>query len=420
MNAPGCKKNSLAALDRRLKKHGRRRTAVRSHSLGAGSAADVNKLIAIVKGKSPEQSRHGLAKLEQSGAPAQQQPRVVVRAYDAGGPIRGRGVQPGPQAVSGALAARHWFLPDERDNSASSFAVELFDEVTLPSTNLGTDGGLSTGPTAELTVSAEPVAPASAAPTFTVSDQREAGARLTLAASAAAAPLGLDLASTAAAGRAADADEFEREVQAILSGMKKRPPLPPEARPASAVPAADAQTAAPPPPRPHDIFERMGQNMAFANAFQLPAVELSKRFDALEAEVAREEEVEGRRADVASLELTDEDIAATLGLALNAKLDPPMKSAPLPAKSVQGAPRVDDKACPPQPPPPAAPTVVPPPAAALPATPTPSPTPTAVAHAPAVTPAAAPAPATEPIPAPPPANGIADIHKPLVPTGETP
>jgi hypothetical protein len=338
VNAIGSKKNSLAVLERRLKQQGRRPRIAVSGSLGSGSAADVQRLIALVKGKPRDSGLSRLAKLERAStqAPGAQapdsRPQVVAQSYDVGAPIRGRGTQPASSIASAALATRHWFLPDERDNSASSFAVELFEEVSLPSTNLAAEGGLTTGPTAELTVADTSGSPGSSAPTFTAAGDRDAGARLTLAAAIPReTPLGLDLAATAEAGRAEDADQFEREVQSILSGMKKRPPPPPLTGP-SIEPTADAQSTATSPPRPHEVFERMGQNMAFANSFHLPAVELSKRLDALEAEVAREENAAAHRLDAVSLELSDEEVAASLGLAPDAKIQMPLQPAPLPAK----------------------------------------------------------------------------------------
>jgi hypothetical protein len=63
----------------------------------------------------------------------------------------------------------------------------------------------------------------------------------------------------------------------------------------------------------HDVFEQMGRNMSYANAFHLPAMELRKRFDDIEREISLEE----TRAPAASvnqvaLDLTDDDVNESL------------------------------------------------------------------------------------------------------------
>jgi hypothetical protein len=127
--------------------------------------------------------------------------------------------------------------------------------------------------------------------------------------------LGLNLSVAARKDESEDADQFEREIQAILAGKMTRPTPRP-----SALSASPEQTSTPAPPvatsHSHGIFELMGRDMAYATAFNLPPMELGKRLDAIENEIALEEAAaETRKAPGAmSLELTDADIFESLGL----------------------------------------------------------------------------------------------------------
>jgi hypothetical protein len=82
---------------------------------------------------------------------------------------------------------------------------------------------------------------------------------------------------------------------------------------ASSAPPPASEVPAPAVLRPHDVFEQMGQNMSYATAFNLPPVELRRRFDDIEQAIAGEEQAELRKQNDVSLELSDADFVANLG-----------------------------------------------------------------------------------------------------------
>jgi hypothetical protein len=155
--------------------------------------------------------------------------------------------------------------------------------------------------------------------------------------------LGLDL-SAVAAKDAEESDQFEREVQAILSGTTARPTPRPQGLSGAPDPQVSPLPPGAAPSAPHQIFEEMGQNMAYATAFNLPPMELGKRFDAIEREIALEEAAESP-APVReySLDLTDEDITRSLAspreLAAEAVATPAPAAAPAPVEATPPAPQ---------------------------------------------------------------------------------
>jgi len=65
------------------------------------------------------------------------------------------------------------------------------------------------------------------------------------------------------------------------------------------------------PSHPHDIFEQMGRNMAFATEFRMPPMALSKTFDAIEADLARDERDRLTKPE-GSFALSNDDIETAL------------------------------------------------------------------------------------------------------------
>jgi hypothetical protein len=347
VNAPTTsKRNTLAELEKDVS--ARRAAApmprVRSRSIGLGDG-----VLAQLEQLRGQSRKRGLFALLQAGRGTTRTPASVAsaRAYDVGAPIRVSGAYAGAFAASlSADDADSWtsIAYSGDDAATTAFTVEVFDPDSV----------------------AAPPAP----PEPAVAIEPPVAAPLGIA-TPDDGVLGLDL-SAVAAKDAEESDQFEREVQAILSGKTARP----APRPQGLSGAPDPQASAPPPAAssaPHQIFEEMGQNMAYATAFNLPAMELGKRFDAIEREIAVEEAAESR-APVReySLDLTDEEI--TRSLAAPPAPTPAPTVAPAVAPTVTVAPVVSD------PPPPAPVEAAPPPpiqadAAAPPNATTPNPAP---------------------------------------------
>jgi hypothetical protein len=279
------KRTTLADLDSRWP---RRPGASRARALGG----DVLRQIDLLKGRSAQSRRRGIAAL--LPAPARRANGLAsARAFDAGAPVRVSGAY--SDAFSASLAAGASWPPiayADDDQAALTFAVEVF-EVTdqIPAIEPPSPPATNVAPLAPDVTVEVPITAAFSR------GQEEDGL------------LGLDLSAVSERDRE-ESDQFEREIQAILSGQTIRPAA--QSLPASPQRPSSLATAPPSAPRPHDVFEQMGQNMAYATAFNLPAMELGKRFDQIEQELAREEAAE-RRPPV-SLELTDDEITRSLGL----------------------------------------------------------------------------------------------------------
>lgn len=83
-----------------------------------------------------------------------------------------------------------------------------------------------------------------------------------------------------ATGRAADADAFEADLRAILSGEKTYEPTQQQTSPTP--PPVQNQEEQTTTANPHDIFDQGGKSMAYANSFDLGTVSLQQRFDELD------------------------------------------------------------------------------------------------------------------------------------------
>jgi hypothetical protein len=293
------KRTTLAELDKDVSaQRATPRVRSRSAGFGAGVLAEIDQL----KGTSGQSRKRGVFALLQTMRGKARADVAAARAYDLGAPIRVSGAYADAFAASlGADDAGAWasVAYGSDDPLTPAFTVELFDrdEVTAPPA---------------------PIAPIPAAVPVPLSvGQAEDGV------------LGLDL-SAVAAKDPDDSDQFEREVQAILSGKTARPAPRPSGL--SGAPDQQASSTAPAtfPPAPHRIFEEMGQNMAYATAFHLPPMELGKRFDDIEREIALEEAPEARPSREYSLDLTDDDISRSLGLPHGLATEAPPQTQPPP------------------------------------------------------------------------------------------
>lgn len=300
--------------------------AARSRARSVNLGADVLAQIDLVKGKNNGSRKRGLLGLLHPNGGSARQYVATARAYDIGAPIRISGAYSGAFAASLSPNAGSWVsatAEDDGDQSTTAFAIEVFEE----------DASVDRPPV-------HPTRPMAARVSRTDLPVQRTG---TIEVPVATAlnrgleedgMLGLDLSASAGKNRSDDADQFEREIQAILSGKTTRP-----AKQASAMSDRPEPAAGPAEPssRPHDIFEQMGRNMAYANAFNLPPMELGKRFDDIEGEIIREEAADVRRPQPpVSLELSDDEISASLRLPRGLMANPAAEPPPLPASTSPG------------------------------------------------------------------------------------
>ena len=365
------KRLTLVDLDKRC---GARKPAPRARASAAALGADVLAQIELLRGRMPGARKRGIAALlDRPARKRQQTASATARAYDTGAPIQVRGSASTAFSASLATDGASWrafaYRADD-DPVTTGFTVEVYEEDPQRATGQP-EPAIAIAPASPPTERA--VLPAVVLPVATPAAPPQTEVPVAAALSAGQREdgfLGLDLSAAAASDRE-DAEQFEREIQAILSGKTTRPM-------AQAVPASSAAPATPPAvaaPRPHDIFEQMGQNMAYATSFNLPPMELGRRLDDLEREIALEEQAQERRPASVSLELSDDDISESLGLARALKDMAPPVTLPRPEiidvrpttiTTVTPAPAIaqDPQAVPP----PAAPAVNAAPATAPPAT----------------------------------------------------
>jgi hypothetical protein len=213
-----------------------------------------------LKAPKRKRARGILALLAQTKAPARR--HVESRAYDVGAPVR----------ASLALAAPDWTpaveafeLPREAPRAVWPWPVA--DDESTPATTAFTVEAFEAGPdqppyAAPSEPESEPVPAPAVEPPHPDTPPPEA------------------IAAALASETDEESAEFARQIQALLSGVVPQPP------PAKApeVPP-EPQAPAPPVANAHDVFSRMGRNMSYATEFRLPAMELGKRFDAIENEI---------------------------------------------------------------------------------------------------------------------------------------
>jgi hypothetical protein len=278
------KRSTLAELDRRTGWLPRRSTAA-SHV--------ANHFDEMARRRAGSRRRGVFALIASNGhANGHVKAAVTARAYDHGAPI----LTPGRPQISRAHGAAEWApvgLGTDGFDSTVAFAVETFDDAGRAVPNGSTEPAV-----------VQVIDPVESAPAPPVREMPVAKA-LSHGMSE-DGYLGLDLSSAA---RADDADQFEREIQDILSGKTSRP-----AQAASVEEGAPPVAERPLPESAHQIFEQMGQNMAYANSFDLPPIEVRRRFDVLQRELERDEAL-AAPPPVMSLELTDADIAEGLTMA---------------------------------------------------------------------------------------------------------
>lgn len=358
-HTPG-QRTTLASLEkdcRRLAAPGAPRAGARASTLGLGR--DVLAQIDLLRGKRGARER-GLFALVPSARPGTEQPPLTdARAYDLGAPVRVSRPRLRALATAFGSADGPWLSLSaaDEDGATLAFAVESFDDVAVPPAEPATPPAAVSSAPAALPLPSGTPAPPIEVPVATALARGVGEDGL----------LGLGLTNAARTDWAEDADQFEREIQDIIAGRTARP-----ARAASA-PSSESPVPEPPPaslPRPHDIFEQMGQNMAYATAFTMPPMELRQRFDRIEQEIARDELGElAHPSTESSLALSDEDIAQSLGWAGTPPARP-VNAPALPAPVARVGPRPDAGApFPAAPAPPAVPEPVPPPVASAPGTP---------------------------------------------------
>jgi len=262
----------------------------RTQNLGTGNsgrsqslATNITEELELVRGRREHGRMRGLAALLRSAGPAAPEKQHTNSTFsDGGAPIRVNGPKPSkPVQVPLPMAASIWAFPSGEPTEA--FTVERFEPETRG-----------------------PVASANPVPELrTPSDPDISGIRVARPTGAAHdAPLGLDLSSAAEAALSPEADAFEREIHALLSGAKTRPP-------AQGIDSTPSEQMAEGPSHPHDIFEQMGRNMAFATEFRMPPMALSKTFDAIEADLARDERDRLTKPE-GSFALSNDDIETAL------------------------------------------------------------------------------------------------------------
>jgi hypothetical protein len=312
------RQKGLLALDRAVKERCASAPRGKAPSLALGRAPE--------RRDWPHQNQkvRGIAALLAAEAPGRRRkrsPEVQSRAYDVGAPVRARMSPqampwtPAPEARGVAFEATRsvawpWLTQDDDAASATlGFDVEAFEAPP---------------PLAE--PYPEPRFPPSSVAVPEDVNPVTAGTPLPEQPAALASDTDEDTA------------EFTRQIQALLSGVATPP--------SSSAPREPSPQAAPEPLLPipaqaasaHDVFSKLGRNMAYATEFRLPAMELGKRFDAIEHEIARDEaQPASRYEDDRSFELTDEEIREGLRLP-PVRTSPPVITAPAPNPPVQPAP----------------------------------------------------------------------------------
>jgi hypothetical protein len=230
-------------------------------------------------------------------------PRTVAHAatFDHGAPVRAelRAPAPPPVASSRSAAAPQLRLPTAPTPGAqtgAAWAVPLAVSRSLAADNAAAAHG---GAPADEAYAAGYVEPfdAPAPPQATVPTRPDA-----VSSRSAAAPLRPAAATTADAADSAPppmaGPDVDEELDVIRNAGRSaeradagqpvlnEPPFPPPAAPAEETPAAEAPVAV--AASSHDVFERMGRGMRYANTFDLGAIALSRRFDEFDAELAEE------------------------------------------------------------------------------------------------------------------------------------
>jgi hypothetical protein len=112
------------------------------------------------------------------------------------------------------------------------------------------------------------------------------------------------------------------EIDDELAAIRDQAGAPAQAAPEPPFPAAAALSAQPPAPapepaaapaNPHDVFDRMGRSMRYANTFDLGAIDLGRRFDEFDREMARDE-TRARAHSATPADHLEEDLATIRAL----------------------------------------------------------------------------------------------------------
>jgi hypothetical protein len=257
----------------------------KSRGAGQSSLARLEDQIAAVAGRKRAAPSGTLEKLEDGllGHP-RGSAVVTAQSYDAGAPIALRYRQAHYTLVPEMSAPPAW-AGEQAFADAVPYTVEPFDQPSA---------GPESAPLACYPAPAEPApsSPNQEAP-LPVAPEPRSGALLP-AFSAEADDFGADIRAILAQGGVAEAQGTEPPVE---SQPTEPPPV--------TAPVEDA----------HDIFDQMGQNLQYANTFDLGAIDLGPRFDAFERDLDREASAAPAKP-VAALkppaELDDLDVLADL------------------------------------------------------------------------------------------------------------
>lgn len=115
-----------------------------------------------------------------------------------------------------------------------------------------------------------------------------------------------DFVSTPVDSRAADADAFERDIQAILRGEKTaQPEEKPLPNSGAKPPQSEEEPETEVPPGSHAIFARLGKNLSHATTFNLGAMELKQRFDDFDRAFDREQQQSSTNIKTIPVESTE-------------------------------------------------------------------------------------------------------------------
>jgi hypothetical protein len=278
---------------------------------GANQYPSVEEQIAVVRGRVPGRASRGLLRLEERLLGPKRRPETAVRRLDTG--------QASVPAVAAAFSAPAAWEPMA---FAGPVSVEPF--------GLGEPAYGRPSCPAPL-----PVPPQTRALTAPL-ERQTAGrppmpARPPLAATAAAAA-GASKGSASPKGRRSrpprltksqqdSTEAFERDLAALLGEAKAQAPEDAawnatvgQAKPTAPAPGPGAE---PPPTQPlpnpgHGIFDQMGSAMRYANSFDLGAVDLGSRFDAIEQELAPPAPAARPRPIAEARSLNDFDVVADL------------------------------------------------------------------------------------------------------------
>jgi hypothetical protein len=318
------------------------------HHTPARLPKDLEDQVAIVRGRAMPKPSHGLLQLETRllrTTNAESSPPIIQR-YDHGAP--------GPIMIPSALlpttpvpqAMGDMLVPFAGSTFGGHFNVESFEDDHVAAAER--TGGLQVADyERRITPSAIPIvrtAPPAMFPAADVASAKQPRAKMSSGVAPFANEQSYRPKGTSALGAEEKlvADIFQRDLAAMLGEAAPKPTGPEDkqwddtlrtvgqASPASAPPVAPVAPSVP-KQNAHDVFNQMGLALNYANSFDLGSVDLSRRFDELDNEVALGSNVVQTSSTAASvpvqaLTLDDFDMVADLAEISGAQSVPTTKS----------------------------------------------------------------------------------------------